>query len=1304
MKILQLSLVNLNSLRGEHRVDFERAPLQGCGLFAITGPTGSGKTTLLDALTLALYGRAVRFGKSSPDEIMTRGETESFAEVTFSTFAVQSIQNGVVTTAAEPKIYKARWSRRRTRTGTLQAPRRELAEHPSGIILASQSSDVNDQVERITGLDFDRFQKSVLLAQGEFAAFLRANPEDRKALLEKITGTEIYAELEELAKVTAETKRRELQDLQSLMNSAPPLTESELQQKQDALEAAEAEIRRHAELLGQLREAASRRHQLDELTATHRSRVERHESAAAAFAAESVAWQRLEADIRVRPLDSKFRELHRISSEILPLQQQLTQMEAAVAQRAGAARDAETALLRAKGDLDEIRRRRAERMPVLDEMVAADAELNQSRAALRSQRQAVAAHADKAKAAERELKAAAERKRAAAALLLEAEAWRASHSGYAVITAQLDKLEQRCERVDAANARLAELSATLQKTGAEAEQLQKTLDARKLQRETAQSEIVTLETSARSLADKSAALLRGRSAAQLEAERDQQRDLSALQEKAFAAAQRLTECSARVTQEKQSLASAETKITEYQHAKAEAERRLPAAHEREQLLREKFDLERRVVNLEAEREQLREGKECPVCGSLDHPFARHAPAPDLSASEKQLLKAQKLIEELNLAAALSVRELAAATRAAEESRTRIAKAEASRNAAHIELQQLCASSGAWREICSLNESPDILTSQEKQDALIQQLQSIGKELSASGKKLSADWEAFRALDKKVSETRRRIEEAHRNASTLLIDTERLQQRSETFRARVEELRSQSEVVQSHHAEALEEIAHLLSGSDLSLPVAYRVPSAPSLCAKWFPTLQKHADEWTARTLQKTALEQAAAEALSREQSAAEVERLVRAAHVQQHSELLAAEEHLAQQEAARTKRYGTANPVAERKELSATLEAAEKRKDAAETAFAEASRQATEAAAKQTHTRDALKSSRDREAAARQDLEAACEAMSLSMDEARSALLEPQERTRLDALHQRLTSEQSAAAHEAQTAESRLRQASETALREAPLSQQPLAELAIQTKSAEEKIADLNQDKGRLRGELDRDASMRSAMADAIARSSAAEKESTRWGELARVLGHGTRKPFSRFAQNLTLSRLTALANGHLSRLSDRYRLERRMERDMELEIVDGYQANSRRTIESLSGGETFLVSLALALGLSELASRRVRIDSLFIDEGFGSLDADTLDVAIGVLENLQADGKMVGIISHVELIRERISTRIMVQRLGGGYSTLTLQPDPGDIAAEAAGMLLAPAPVSALPAALPQTADAVELPQSQDLRQPTLL
>ena len=160
---------------------------------------------------------------------------------------------------------------------------------------------------------------------------------------------------------------------------------------------------------------------------------------------------------------------------------------------------------------------------------------------------------------------------------------------------------------------------------------------------------------------------------------------------------------------------------------------------------------------------------------------------------------------------------------------------------------------------------------------------------------------------------------------------------------------------------------------------------------------------------------------------------------------------------------------------------------------------------------------------------------------------------------------------------------------------------------------------------------------------------------LNELIGSADGKKFRIFAQGLTLQKLCDLANIHLQQLSGRYIARKKSPDSLELNIMDTYQGDNVRSMNTLSGGESFLVSLALALGLSDMAGRNVRIQSLFIDEGFGSLDENTLDVAISTLENLQAKGKTIGIISHVNELKERISTQIKVAKKGNGFSSLEI-------------------------------------------------
>ena len=184
MRIHTIRLANLNALTGTWEIDLDH-PAYSDNIYALTGPTGAGKTTILDAISLALYGRTprlARIGKAG-NEIMSHHSGTCHAEITFSTRTGR---------------YRSHWSQHRARRkagGELQNPKHELADAESGELLATGLKDVAAAIERLTGMDYQRFTRAMLLAQGDFAAFLRAAPDERAPLLEQITGTEIYSRI-----------------------------------------------------------------------------------------------------------------------------------------------------------------------------------------------------------------------------------------------------------------------------------------------------------------------------------------------------------------------------------------------------------------------------------------------------------------------------------------------------------------------------------------------------------------------------------------------------------------------------------------------------------------------------------------------------------------------------------------------------------------------------------------------------------------------------------------------------------------------------------------------------------------------------------------------------------------------------------------------------------------------------------------------------------------------------------------------------------------------------------------------------
>ncbi|MGP9803003.1 exonuclease subunit SbcC [Rheinheimera sp. NSM] len=218
------------------------------------------------------------------------------------------------------------------------------------------------------------------------------------------------------------------------------------------------------------------------------------------------------------------------------------------------------------------------------------------------------------------------------------------------------------------------------------------------------------------------------------------------------------------------------------------------------------------------------------------------------------------------------------------------------------------------------------------------------------------------------------------------------------------------------------------------------------------------------------------------------------------------------------------------------------------------------------------------------------------------------------------------------------------------------AELSAALQQQEQQVQQLTEQQGRLQQQLSSDGERRDAQQQLLQQIAAQQQQYEHWQRLNSLIGSADGAKYRRFAQGLTLQQLIVLANRQLALLHNRYQLARHSEAELELVVLDTWQADSQRDTKTLSGGESFLVSLALALALSDLVSNKTRIDSLFLDEGFGTLDADTLDSALNALDNLHASGKMIGIISHVEALKERIPLQIRVEKQQGlGYSQIRI-------------------------------------------------
>ena len=381
MRIHTIRLANLNALTGTWEIDLDH-PAYNDNIYALTGPTGAGKTTILDAISLALYGRTprlARIGKAG-NEIMSRHSGTCHAEITFSTRTGR---------------YRSHWSQHRARRkagGELQNPKHELADADSGELLATGLKDVAAAIERLTGMDYQRFTRAMLLAQGDFAAFLRAAPDERAPLLEQITGTEIYSRISIAVHERLRDALEQQRQLATETAGITPLdaaTHTALTQESAALQKQLAALATRQQ---QTAAALARAQNIAELTAELARLDEQHTAHQAALARFAPERERLAAAQSAALLDADYARLDTLRRA----QQQNSRALAALDEQAPAlARAHETAnqaLTAASARVHAEKQRLAATQPRWQQTRAYDHTLRHQREQLATLEQRVAAH------------------------------------------------------------------------------------------------------------------------------------------------------------------------------------------------------------------------------------------------------------------------------------------------------------------------------------------------------------------------------------------------------------------------------------------------------------------------------------------------------------------------------------------------------------------------------------------------------------------------------------------------------------------------------------------------------------------------------------------------------------------------------------------------------------------------------------------------------------------------------------------------------------------------------------------------
>ncbi|PPD45887.1 MAG: chromosome segregation protein SMC [Methylocystis sp.] len=1243
MRVLAIRGENLASLAEPFAIEFEREPLRSAGLFAITGETGAGKSTILDALCLALYDefpRVVAPGsrddmpdpsgasikEHDPRTILRRGAGRGYAEADF--------------VARDGRRYRARCELMRARgraAGKLQNRSRSLwLIDEGGAILEAVESGVeavNRRILELTDLTFDQFRRTALLAQGDFDAFLRADARERADLLEKITGSEIYGSLSKRAYERwkdAVTALAALEERRKEIGVMPG-------EERDALLARckESEEAR-ARLSGEHKESVAALQRLDALAqAQEKLAFAQADCTMAEGTLAGLSNERqLLADLaRVEPLRAPQAEMRRAESSFADAQTAATrasqQQDAARAALEAAQRGERAAFYALQAASSEIDRFQPlwEQASSLDARL--DAQIQEEATALAGAQLAAERFAQaqtrltQARAMEATERASRDAARAALEALASArplsERW-GEIEDWLAKRAEITK-----ERIEASRAHetaLAELTrAGDMRTSFDAqdENDREALGAVLAQMREREAALLALDAPAiqqrLDVASRAHDLLQAMARAA--------RDHDAAQ----AAAAGARDDHLRVGAEGEALATLLARLRVAREAQA-------AQKEEAERLGELADATADAQALRL-RQALEDDEPCPVCGATDHPFAHSDDA------------AQRLVEALRErraaarhAVALTDKEIAEASE--REARARALQEDARRRLLEAET----AAQTAARDYAALHAqgppagTPEGVAQAAATIAALQQDLNAKREalmnLRTTARRLQEDVERLR----KAADDRRDAIEARR---TLRDGAETAARAAAEKRAALEQgLAGLKERIGSLDRS----LSPFLALCDLSTADLDRDPNGARrwleeagarFGAAWQACEQ--AEARCAELIPKIAGLDAQAHSLAEHAKAAASAHAARA-------------DDLATTRAARAELLCGEATAAHRARHEAHEKALRAAQEAARGVLAEAGNGAAASDERGAATATALEAAQGALDAARVVFTEALATRGFSGDEASLLAF-----SREEASAMRDTVESAQTALRAAQAALAQRRADVAEAQAAGLPETPRETLAAREAELAGALDDATGRLGALAERLRQDDAARGradALSAEIARAAATRKL---WDEINAAIGSKEGDKFRRFAQSVTLEQLVALANRRLALLAPRYLLERAGEiGSLGLQIVDRDLGDERRSTRSLSGGERFLASLALALALAGLEGRDSFVDTLFIDEGFGALDAATLDVAIDALENLQGQGRKVGVISHVESMQQRISTKISVERRGGGVSVVRLR------------------------------------------------
>lgn len=1199
MKILKLAVNNLASIAGEHEIDFEQSPLSHAGLIAITGKTGAGKSTLLDAMCLALYNEIPRL----------RGATGSLKDTGGQDISIKDSKNilrrGSVNgyaqlefQALDGKRYAARWDIKRARNkvdGNLKVDR-SVTCLDDQCVLTQRLSECTPLIEQLVGLSFEQFTRAVLLAQSEVGAFLKAKDSERADLLEYLTNSHIFSLVSQKAAEKNSEIKQQRSELENLIGHIEMLSEEELSVLHQ----------QHTEQKLKLQDLVQSEKLLENERKWH---LEQHKLHADVQAKKEVYEVQLDA---VNKLGSQQQLLQQLD-HFQAIREQFVQYNRLLPQK------------------QQLLKQQAEFKPHFESLKQQVALEQQALSALEQQQHSYLQHIENIKP---HLQAGLKLDHAIQTISEQYKKLSTEQNAFEIqrlqpLQQQLAAQQTALQHTQTQQRQVSNLltqTATLSVFDAEPHSVVQRLQNFLSRQEQLHAQYPTqqhqpLELLAQNIADLHA---------QCQALTERYQNLSALEQKHISQQknyqqqqQQLLQFDlvqqklAQILQQQQQLTQLEQQLSQQQELLAPLQHSIQQDEhnigiEQQQLEQlEKILQQQRLLHNQSVQElrlQLKPDEPCMVCGSEHHPFAEN---------NHELLE-QGLVQLQEKQLQQAKQQLLTLQKAQQNKQVQLGQL----NATIEQLQQQITQSNVQM--------------QQQNTALRHALTQLNVQI--------AEQASFEQISTQLSQQYNSLQQQIQQQQA---EEQQLQSDLQQWRSSQQQLQQLQFILQQRQqlAQLLETVTH-----PLKIELAHE--SSESWSIEILGQLQKRIEYLQQQKQIEMELEQKRQQ-LEKTQYQYDLEQQNFVALNNQLTELVEHGKTLRQQLADLTLQYaGQSYRIAAEWRDAIDQQTQILSQNIAKQAqrFKEADHQLNQANLK----RQDLITQLQQVSAQIEHTEHRTQNWQLSQPQVTAAQIEHWLAIDL-ATHQQIR-------HDINT-QLQLLENAKTAWQlleeqyQAHLQQQPEDSFEV----LEQKLSELQPNKTLLQdgvndiaAKLKINSNSQTTFAKYQTQIEKIKAEEYRWGRIYDLIGHKEGTKFQKIAQEYHLDILVEYANQQLQPLAPRYQLHR-IANSLSLAIIDLDMNNEVRPVLSLSGGETFLVSLALALAIANMAAGSMKLESLFIDEGFGTLDPASLHMVMNALDHLQNQGRKVVLISHIQEMHERIPVQIQVQPVGAGASRIEI-------------------------------------------------